>query len=327
MVPLRTTWMPPALVATIPPTVAAAPGGEVDADLVAGGPHRGLRRLQRHARAHEQLAGLAVDRARRSASRAASTAPPAAARPARRAGAPRRRRGRCSRPGGRRAAPVPPRRPARPRPPRRPSSGAPRPGAPVPAAGPVDLVGGARRSASVSTWSAPTAAVTPTRARRSAPLRRGRRRHRTRLPRRRRPASSGGPGALDLTERQKRARGTRMILDRFRMDDKVAVVTGAGRGIGAATALALAEAGADVLLAARTESQLDEVAAEVEQAGPAGRHVVAADLSDLDAAGGPGGRRPGSVRAARRGGQQRGRRRCPARSSTRRPARWSAPST
>jgi len=35
-----------------------------------------------------------------------------------------------------------------------------------------------------------------------------------------------------------------MILDRFRVDGKVAVVTGAGRGIGAATAVALAEAGA-----------------------------------------------------------------------------------
>ena len=38
-----------------------------------------------------------------------------------------------------------------------------------------------------------------------------------------------------------------MILDRFRLDDQVAIVTGAGRGIGAATAVALAEAGADVV--------------------------------------------------------------------------------
>ena len=36
-----------------------------------------------------------------------------------------------------------------------------------------------------------------------------------------------------------------MILDRFRLDDKVAIVTGAGRGLGAATAVGLAEAGAD----------------------------------------------------------------------------------
>ena len=33
-----------------------------------------------------------------------------------------------------------------------------------------------------------------------------------------------------------------MILDRFRLDDQVAIVTGAGRGIGAATAIALAQA-------------------------------------------------------------------------------------
>ena len=39
------------------------------------------------------------------------------------------------------------------------------------------------------------------------------------------------------------------VLDRFRLDGRVAVVTGAGRGIGAATAVALAQAGADVVIA------------------------------------------------------------------------------
>ena len=45
----------------------------------------------------------------------------------------------------------------------------------------------------------------------------------------------------------------RMTLDRFLVTDQVAIVTGSGRGIGAATAVTLAEAGADVVLAARTE--------------------------------------------------------------------------
>jgi 7-alpha-hydroxysteroid dehydrogenase len=73
-----------------------------------------------------------------------------------------------------------------------------------------------------------------------------------------------------------------MILDRFRVTGKAAVVTGAGRGIGAATAVALAQAGADVLISARTEAELAKVAREIEQAGR--RAVtVPADLADLDA--------------------------------------------
>lgn len=74
------------------------------------------------------------------------------------------------------------------------------------------------------------------------------------------------------------------IQDRFRLDGQVAVVTGAGRGIGAGTALALAESGADVLLSARTESQLTEVAARIEALGRRAV-VVPADLSDLEAVG------------------------------------------
>jgi len=72
-----------------------------------------------------------------------------------------------------------------------------------------------------------------------------------------------------------------VILDRFRLTDRAAIVTGAGRGIGAATAVALAEAGADVVITARTETQLQEVAARIEGAG---RRVVVipADLNDLD---------------------------------------------
>ena len=76
-----------------------------------------------------------------------------------------------------------------------------------------------------------------------------------------------------------------MILDRFRLDGQVAVVTGAGRGIGAATAVALAEAGADVVISARHRDQLEKVASRVEEVGRRAV-VVPADLMDLDAVAG-----------------------------------------
>ena len=72
------------------------------------------------------------------------------------------------------------------------------------------------------------------------------------------------------------------MLEMFRLDGKVAIVTGAGRGIGAASALALAEAGADVLLCARTEAQLNAVAAQIVDLGRRAL-IVPADLNDLDA--------------------------------------------
>jgi 7-alpha-hydroxysteroid dehydrogenase len=70
-----------------------------------------------------------------------------------------------------------------------------------------------------------------------------------------------------------------MVLERFRVDGKVAIVTGAGRGIGAATAVALAEAGADVLLAARTPEQLEAVAGQVRAHGRRAL-VVPTDVDD-----------------------------------------------
>ena len=76
-----------------------------------------------------------------------------------------------------------------------------------------------------------------------------------------------------------------MILDRFRVTDRVGIVTGGGRGIGAASALALAEAGADVVISARSEDQLRHVASQIEAAGRRAV-VVVADLSDLDAVAG-----------------------------------------
>ncbi|NDU74723.1 SDR family oxidoreductase [Actinomadura sp. DSM 109109] len=76
-----------------------------------------------------------------------------------------------------------------------------------------------------------------------------------------------------------------MISERFRIDGRVAVVTGAGRGIGAASAVALAQAGADVVISSRTREQLDEVAAGIEAAGRRAL-VVPADLADPEAAAG-----------------------------------------
>ncbi|MBW2207620.1 MAG: SDR family oxidoreductase [Deltaproteobacteria bacterium] len=66
------------------------------------------------------------------------------------------------------------------------------------------------------------------------------------------------------------------------LENKVAVVTGGGRGIGKAVALALAEAGADVVLAARTLSQLEEVADLVRSIGRRSL-PVAMDVTDKKA--------------------------------------------
>jgi len=64
-----------------------------------------------------------------------------------------------------------------------------------------------------------------------------------------------------------------MSLPEFSLDGKIAFVTGAGRGLGRAGALALARAGAHVALVSRTKSQLDETAAAV---GALGRKALVA---------------------------------------------------
>jgi 7-alpha-hydroxysteroid dehydrogenase len=72
------------------------------------------------------------------------------------------------------------------------------------------------------------------------------------------------------------------LLDRFRLDGKVAIVTGASRGIGAAIAAAFAEVGADVVIAARSKDTLAEVTAQVEGFGRKAV-AVAVDLNDIAA--------------------------------------------
>jgi len=71
------------------------------------------------------------------------------------------------------------------------------------------------------------------------------------------------------------------VLDKFRVDGKVALVTGAGRGIGRASALALAEAGADVVVAARTQDQVEAVAEAARTFGVRAEPVVF-DVMELD---------------------------------------------
>jgi 7-alpha-hydroxysteroid dehydrogenase len=68
--------------------------------------------------------------------------------------------------------------------------------------------------------------------------------------------------------------------DRFRLDGRAALITGAGKGIGAAIATTFAEAGADVVLTARTEDDLRRVAEQVEAHGRRAV-VVPGDVNDL----------------------------------------------
>jgi len=69
------------------------------------------------------------------------------------------------------------------------------------------------------------------------------------------------------------------ILDRFRLDGRVAIVTGAGRGIGAGIARAFADAGADVVVGARTVADIESTA---EQVRARGRRALAVPCDVLE---------------------------------------------
>jgi NAD(P)-dependent dehydrogenase (short-subunit alcohol dehydrogenase family) len=58
-----------------------------------------------------------------------------------------------------------------------------------------------------------------------------------------------------------------MVLSKFALTDRVAIVTGAGRGIGRGIALGLAQAGAHVVVAARTAADLESIAGEIRAVG------------------------------------------------------------
>ena len=72
------------------------------------------------------------------------------------------------------------------------------------------------------------------------------------------------------------------VLDMFRIDGKVAIVTGASSGLGVAFAQGLAEAGADVVLGARRVEKLEQTRALVEDVGRRAV-VVQTDVADPDA--------------------------------------------
>ena len=73
-----------------------------------------------------------------------------------------------------------------------------------------------------------------------------------------------------------------MVLDKFKLDGKVALVTGASSGIGQAIAIALAEAGADVACHARSEEKAAETATAIENLGRRAA-IVTCEMSDREA--------------------------------------------
>jgi 7-alpha-hydroxysteroid dehydrogenase len=95
------------------------------------------------------------------------------------------------------------------------------------------------------------------------------------------PTKQAGPTKQASPTKREGTENRVSILDRFRVDGQVALVTGASRGIGHGSAIALAEAGADVVLASRTPEDVEAAAEEVRALG---RRAVAVplDVMELD---------------------------------------------
>src|SRR5437879_8111107 len=88
-------------------------------------------------------------------------------------------------------------------------------------------------------------------------------------------------GTLTITQSPS---GKERMSSLFDLHDRVALVTGAGRGLGSGMAKALAAAGAQVVLASRSEDQLKTVAAEITAGGGTAGNL-AWDLGDGGSAG------------------------------------------
>jgi 3-oxoacyl-[acyl-carrier protein] reductase len=94
-----------------------------------------------------------------------------------------------------------------------------------------------------------------------------------------------GPAILEMRNTHRLTSGGRggpLVAVQIKLEGQVAIVTGAGRGIGREIALMTAEAGARVALVARSEEQLKSVAAEIREAGGEALALVT-DVTDRDA--------------------------------------------